>query len=173
MSDLVVLETERLVLSGWRDDQLDDLVRLHSDPLVARYLDADGQPWTREKAATRLALWHDNFTQCRMGKLRVTQKSDGAFVGRAGFGLHGDKQEPEIGYALLAEHQGKGYATEAAAGLRDWIFRATAWDYFLGFADTRNTASLAVLERIGMSKTHVGLLDEQECQFHIYHRPTT
>jgi RimJ/RimL family protein N-acetyltransferase len=167
MSDLKLFETERLVLSGWRDDQLPDLVRLHGDPQVARYLDADGQPWSREKAQARLAIWADNFAQHRMGKLRLTRKSDGEFVGRAGFGLFGDGGEPEIGYALLPEFHGQGYATEAASGLRDWIFRETEWDYFLGFADVRNAASLKVLARIGMEKTHVAVVDDQACQFHI------
>lgn len=167
MSDLDLFETDRLVLSGWREDQLGDLLRLHGDPLVARYLDADGQPWSQEKAAARLAIWRDNFTQHRMGKLRLTRKGDNRFIGRAGFGLFGDKGEPEIGYALLPEFHGQGYATEAARGLRDWIFHKTEWDYFLGFADVRNTASLAVLARIGMEKTHVAVIEDQPCQFHI------
>ncbi len=38
------------------------------------------------------------------------------------------------------EHWGNGYATEAAAALRDWIFRETDWDHFIGFADVRNAA---------------------------------
>jgi RimJ/RimL family protein N-acetyltransferase len=171
MSDLTLFETDRLVLSGWRNDQLDDLLALHGDPLVARYLDADGRPWSREKAEARLAIWGDNFARQRMGKLRLTRKSDGQFVGRAGFGLFGNKGEPEIGYALLPQYHGQGYATEAASGLRDWIFRETDWDYFLGFADVRNTASLAVLQRIGMEKTHVDVIDEQACQFHIMRKP--
>ncbi|WP_108395651.1 GNAT family N-acetyltransferase [Devosia submarina] len=167
MNDLRLFETDRLILSGWREDQLDDLLALHGDPRVARYLDADGRPWSLEKAEARLAVWRDNFAQHRMGKLRLVRKSDGVFIGRAGFGLFGDKGEPEIGYALLPAYHGQGYATEAASGLRDWIFRETDWDYFLGFADVRNSASLAVLARIGMEKTHVGILDNQECQFHI------
>lgn len=168
--NLELFETERLVLSGWRADQIDDLVQLHGDPQVARYLDADGSPWSRDKAATRLAVWHENFAQHRMGKLRLTRRSDGAFIGRAGFGLFGDKDEPEIGYALLPAYHGEGYATEAASGLRDWIFRETAWTYFLGFADVRNGASLAVLARIGMTKTHVDVIADQECQFHIFRK---
>jgi RimJ/RimL family protein N-acetyltransferase len=171
MSDLALFETDRLVLSGWRADQLGDLIALHGDPLVARYLDADGQPWSRSKAEARLAIWMDNFARHRMGKLRLIRKSDGAFVGRAGFGLFGDRQEPEIGYALLPAFHGQGYATEAASGLRDWLFRETDWTYFLGFADVRNTASLAVLGRIGMEKTHVAVIDDQPCQFHIMRKP--
>lgn len=171
MSDLKLLETDRLVLSGWRSDEFADLMALHGDPIVARYLDADGVPWSEEKAALRFALWQENFASCRMGKLRITRKSDGAFIGRAGFGLFGDQQEPEIGYALLPAFHGQGFATEAVSGLRDWIFAQTNWDYFLGFADVRNAASLAVLARIGMAKTHVAVIDDQDCQFHILRKP--
>lgn len=170
MSELDLLETERLVLSGWRMDQVDDLVRLHGDESVARYLDADGAPWDRAKCEARVALWCDNFARHRMGKLRVRRKSDGVLVGRAGFGLHGTRGEPEIGYAMFPEFQGQGYATEAAKALRDWLFRETDWMYFLGFADVRNGPSLAVLNRIGMVPTHVGLLNGQAAQFHIMHK---
>jgi RimJ/RimL family protein N-acetyltransferase len=168
----VVLETERLQLSGWRDDQLDDLVRLHGDPETARYLSDDGHAWSRDECATRLAHWMALFDSRRMGKLRVTRKSDGVFVGRAGFGLHPPTGEPEIGFALLPEHRGRGYATEAAAGLRDWIFRETDHDHFIGFADMMNTPSLKVLRAIGMVETHVEHFGGMPCQFHVYHRPS-
>lgn len=170
MSDLQLLETERLVLSGWRMNQVDDLLRLHGDIRVAQYLDTDGRPWDRVKCTARLALWRDNFASQRMGKLRVERRQDGVLVGRAGFGLHGERAEPEIGYAMFPEFQGNGYATEAASALRDWIFRETDWMYFLGFADMRNAPSLAVLTRIGMVRTHIGELDGQPVQFHIMHR---
>jgi RimJ/RimL family protein N-acetyltransferase len=170
MSGLDLIETERLVLSGWEAHQVDDLMRLHGDARVSRYLDADGMPWSREKCESRIVLWRDNFASRRMGKLRVRRKSDGVLVGRAGFGLHGDREEPEIGYAMYPEFQGNGYATEAASALRDWLFRETDWMYFLGFADPRNGPSLAVLTRIGMVRTHVGMLGGHRAQFHIMHK---
>jgi ribosomal-protein-alanine N-acetyltransferase len=167
MSDLDLIETERLVLSGWRRDQLDDLVRLHGDPETARYLSGTGAPWTREQCAARLDQWIELFETQRMGKLRVRRKSDGVLVGRAGYGVHAPTGEPEIGYALYPEHQGHGYATEAAAALRDWIFRDTDWDHFIGFADARNAPSLAVLKRIGMRETHVADFEGMPCRFHV------
>lgn len=172
MNSLDLLETDRLVLSGWRADQLDDLMRLHGDPTVARYLTEHGRPWTRKEAEASLAHWMELFHTVRMGKLRVTRKSDGVLVGRAGFGIYPPTGEPEIGYSLYPEHWGNGYAYEAACGLRDWIFRDTKWDHFIGMADVRNTASLKVLGRIGMAKTVVTENDHgQLCQFHVYHRP--
>lgn len=172
MSSLDLFETERLVLSGWRMDQLDDLVALHGNPNISRYLSLSGAPWTREQAETALRGWIDLFETRQLGKLRLTRKSDGAFIGRAGFGIYPPTGEPEIGYALFEEHHGAGYATEAAAGLRDWFFRAGKGEHFIGFADIRNAPSLAVLKKIGMEETHVetepnGL----RCQFHIYRRP--
>jgi RimJ/RimL family protein N-acetyltransferase len=173
MTSDVVLETERLRLSAWTTDQLPDLVRLHGDPEIARYFTAEGLPWSEEKCAARLARWMDEFRNHRMGKLRVTRKSDGVVVGRAGYSLHKPTGEPEIGYALFREFWGYGYATEAAAGLRDWIFRETDWDHFIGFADVRNTASLKVLAAIGMTPTCVADFEGAACQFHILNRPAT
>jgi RimJ/RimL family protein N-acetyltransferase len=167
MSDLDLIETERLVLSGWRTDQVDDLVRLHGDPEISRYFTASGAPWTRAQCASGLDQWVELFASRRMGKLRVRRKSDGAFVGRAGYGLHGPTGEPEIGYALFREFQGQGYATEAALALRDWIFRETEWDHFIGFADIRNEPSLKVLRAIGMRETHVGDFHGMTCRFHV------
>ncbi len=172
MSELDLFETERLVLSGWHMDQLDDLVALHGNPNVSRYLTASGAPWTRDQAKQALTHWIDLFESRQLGKLRLTRKSDGTFIGRAGFGIYAPTSEPEIGYALFEDFHGSGYAKEAAAGLRDWFFAQNKGEHFIGFADTRNAASLAILGKIGMEKTHIetepgGLT----CQFHIYRRP--
>lgn len=154
MQTETVLETERLRLTNWLPDQVDDLHRLHSDPQVARYLTVEGKPWPRQKAADALTLWLANFKSHRMGKLRVIRKADGVLVGRAGFGIYAPTGEPELGYALFREHWGNGYAFEAACGLRDWIFNETGHDHFIGLADVRNAPSLKILRAIGMRETH-------------------
>jgi ribosomal-protein-alanine N-acetyltransferase len=172
MNDLDILETDRLLLSGWRADQIDDLLRLHTDPLVTRY-SSTGGAWTREEAEAALASWIDLFASRRLGKLRVRRKSDGVMVGRAGYGIFAPTGEPELGYALYPEHWGNGYAFEAASGLRDWIFRETDVGHFIGLADVNNRPSLRILTGIGMTKTRVELFGEAQhaYQFHIYKRP--
>ena len=166
-----VLETERLRLTNWLPEHTDDLVALHGDPEVARYLSLNGDPWTRQQAIDRIALWEQNFTQHRMGKLRLIRKSDGVFVGRAGFGIYAPTGEPELGYALFRQNWGRGYAFEAAAGLRDWLFRETDHNHFIGLADIRNTASIRILQGIGMQTTEIKPEPGgQMCQFHDYLR---
>ena len=170
---LDLLETERLVLSGWRRDQIGDLVRLHGDPVVAKYLTAHGEPWTRAAMGEALDHWIELFETQRLGKLRVRRKSDGVLVGRAGYGVYGPEKVPEIGYSLYPEHWGNGYAFEAASALRDWLWRETEWDHFLGMADVNNAASIKVLRKIGMTPLGQQMSEEDHfCEFFIFHRPT-
>jgi ribosomal-protein-alanine N-acetyltransferase len=172
MNGLDLFETERLVLSGWRRGQLPDLVRLHGDPVVAKYLRGHGQPWSMDEMRSSLDHWIELFETRRLGKMRVTRKSDGVLVGRCGFGVYGPDDEPELGYSLFPEFWGNGYAFEAASGMRDWIFRETDAPQFSGMADVRNTASIRVLQKIGMTPTEVKHNDDgQLCQFHIMVRP--
>lgn len=172
MTDLTLVETDRLVLSGWRADQIDDLYRLHGDPVVARYLTEHGKPWTKEQMDSALASWIALFERQQMGKLRVTRKSDGALVGRCGFGLEGEEEIPEIGYSLFPEFWGNGYAYEAASGLRDWYWRETDRAFFIGMADVRNEPSLKVLRKIGGVYTHTGPNDHHHmCEWYRYDRP--
>jgi ribosomal-protein-alanine N-acetyltransferase len=166
MSGLELFETERLVLSGWHREQIGDLVRLHGDPLVAKYLSAEGLPWTTDRMEVALDHWIELFETRRLGKLRVTRKSDGVLVGRCGYSIHGPTQEPELGYALYPEFWGHGYATEAAAGQRDWIFRETNVPRILGFAHIDNAPSRKVLRAIGMRETMVAEDSGMTVQFH-------
>ncbi len=171
MTELDLFETERLVLSGWRREQVPDLVRLHGNPVVAKYLRGHGQPWSMEEMESSLDEWIALFETRRLGKMRVRRKSDGVLVGRCGYGIYAPTGEPEIGYSLYPEFWGNGYAFEAASGMRDWIFRETGEPHFIGMADVRNTASLKVLERIGMTKTEVLPSDGVQVQFHVMRRP--
>lgn len=172
MADLDLIETDRLVLSGWRPDQIDDLYRLHGDRTVAQFLTVHGEPWTREAMDASLASWIALFERQKMGKLRVTRKSDGVLLGRCGFGVYGEDEIPEIGYSLYPEFWGNGYAFEAASALRDWYWRETDRPYFIGLADTRNISSLKVLRKLGGVYTHTGYSDHDHfCDWYRYDRP--
>lgn len=168
MSALHALETARLRLVPWRKGHVEALFAMHANPQVARYLDARGRVYDREKAEHRIKGWKQEFAQHGLGKFAVERKSDGAFVGRAGFSPF--EGEPEIGYSLAEEHWGKGYASEIALGLRDWFFASRPESRFIGFAHVDNAASRRVLEKIGMVKTHLGVVADMPHQFYVLNR---
>lgn len=58
----------------------------------------------------------------------------------------------EIGYSLFEEHWGKGYATEMAEAMVDYALKALKPQKLIGFVDSRNPASMRVLEKVGLSK---------------------
>jgi RimJ/RimL family protein N-acetyltransferase len=44
------VETARLLLRRWQDDDLEPIVALYADPQVSRFLSVDGRPWPRERS---------------------------------------------------------------------------------------------------------------------------
>lgn len=170
MSGTVILQTERLVLSTWTETAVDEVLAMHSHPDVARYLDIEGKVYDRAKAEARVAGWRQDYAETGFGKHRLTRKSDGQVVGRAGFSQF-IPGTAEIGYTLARPHWGQGYASEIAQGLSDWLFATRSDASFIGFAHRDNAASRRVLEKIGMQPTHEGLIAEMPHQFYIKHRP--
>ena len=170
MNGAPILETDRLVLTTWTETGVDEVLEMHSHPDVARYLDANGKVYDRAKAEARVAEWLQEYSETGLGKHRLTLKSSGQFVGRAGFS-QSITGSPEIGYTLARPHWGQGYASEIAMGLSDWFFATRNDASFVGFAHRDNAASRRVLDKIGMQPTHEGVIAEMPHQFYIKHRP--
>ena len=71
-----------------------------------------------------------------------------------------EHRQGELGFVLHPDHQGKGYATEAGLALLHVGFEQVGFHRIVGRLDARNTASSAVLTRLGMR--HEALLRENE-----------
>jgi RimJ/RimL family protein N-acetyltransferase len=117
------VETERLILRPFRESDVDAYTAVLQTPEVRRslYLPDDigpEQAWLQ--MATTLGQWQLRNT----GQWALEEKDTGTFVGRAGsFWPHRDDWPGiELGWALHPDHWGKGYATEAGAAARQWVF---------------------------------------------------
>lgn len=143
-----VLESERLLFQPFTCDDYDVLADLHSDPEVQRTL---GGMWDEATIRARLDRFVREHAERGHSKWKVFTR-DGEFIGRAGVSLFERTGELELGYALARRFWGRGYASEAAAAVRDWTFCNLAVDHIIGFTETTNIASQRVLERIGMQR---------------------
>jgi RimJ/RimL family protein N-acetyltransferase len=82
------------------------------------------------------------------GALMVDLRATGECVGQVGIN-HGPLfPEKELGWLVYEEHEGRGYATEAARGLRDWAAQALRLDGLVSYVDPENRRSAAVAERL-------------------------
>jgi len=69
---------------------------------------------------------------------------------RANAGTHG---QPELGWALMRAHWGRGYATEAAAAIREWAYERLSIDQLVSLISPDNVRSQRVAQRLGATPT--------------------
>ena len=148
------LRTERLDLRPYREDDIDFLHELQSDPELTRYLYYG--PLTRDEVTTSFGLKRTRHVLRGEGDLLslvAELRASGERVGEATLFWHSEAHRGgEVGYLVHPAHQGRGYATEMAAEMLRLAFDDFGWHRVVGRLDARNTASAAVLERLGMRR---------------------
>lgn len=143
-------EDPRFRFRVFTEEDLPEMRRLYGHPESVRYMTASGRPWTDDDLLAYIANWQLEFTAYGYTKWRV-ETADGTFIGRAGISpMPGSPDEAELGYCLLREEWGKGYATAMAIIVRDWIWQATDLPHIIGMTHLGNSASQRVLTKIGM-----------------------
>ncbi len=146
------LETERLVLRPFEEGDLDALYKVYSDAEVSRWLYHEPRTLeeTRELLGRKIAL--DRFTAVDQWiSAAVVERESGQFVGDVVLHWVSDEHRTgEIGFSFDPDHQGRGYATEAARALLGFAFGGMGFHRVIGRLEARNAASARVLEKLGM-----------------------
>ena len=83
------------------------------------------------------------------GALMLDLRATGECVGGVGLSAGPLYPEAELGWLVYEAHEGRGYATEAAAALRDWAASALGLERLVSYVDPANLRSVAVAERLG------------------------
>lgn len=144
------IETERLLLRPYREADIDVLHDIQSRPEVVRYL--YWEPRTREQVEKVIRESGDQIDGEGGGlTLAIQPRDSDTMVGDVVLMYHSEvHRQGEIGYVLHPDHQGHGYATEAAAALLQLGFEGLDLHRIIARVDARNAPSAAVLRRIGM-----------------------
>jgi RimJ/RimL family protein N-acetyltransferase len=146
MSDGPVLETERLILRLPRAKDLDAWAAFAADEAAARYI---GGAQGRSAAWRALCTMAGAWTIRGYGMFSVIDKATGLWVGRLGPWMPEDWPGTEVGWGIVREVWGRGYATEGAAAAIDFAFDVLGWDEVIHCIDPRNAASQAVARKLG------------------------
>lgn len=143
------LRTERLTLRPLREDDVDIVVAYRNDPAVAEYQDWD-LPVTRERVERQIAA-QGAWTDLVPGEPRqIGIDLDGELIGDLYVGLDEHGGVAEIGFTLRPEHQGKGYAFEAASAVVADLIERLGCHRLVGQLSPQNARSARLLERLGM-----------------------
>lgn len=149
------IETERLLLRPWRDDDADRdaYARLCADRQVMRHIGV-GVTLDRAQAAEQLgnvvAHWREHGYGLRAAVERDSGETIG-FVGVARAGQPGVRPgDVEIGWRLARDRWGRGYATEGARAVRDHAFAQLRLARLVAFVRPANDPSINVMRKLGM-----------------------
>ena len=143
------LDTARLHLRPFADDDADALFALQSNAYVLRFWDSS--PWTdHARADTFLEDCRRMADEGTGARVVIERRSDGAFLGWCSIARWNPGfRSASVGYILDATAWGKGYATEAVRALLGWAYATFDLNRVAAEVDTRNPASAHVLEKLG------------------------
>ncbi|MFN3512878.1 MAG: GNAT family N-acetyltransferase [Phenylobacterium sp.] len=141
-----VLETERLILRPPLGEDFEAWADFAADAEAAQYIGG---------AQDRVGAWR---IMCGMtgawvvrgfSMFSVIEKATGRWVGRLGPWQPEGWPGTEVGWGIVRDCWGKGYATEGAAAAIDWAFDTLGWDEVIHTIEAANVNSQKVAQRLG------------------------
>lgn len=147
---MFIAQTPRLILRRFRADDAAAMQRVFGDAEVMRF-------GSGAKSPQWVCAWLDecaqNFERRGYGQFAVVLRDADEVIGFCGLNYYADvdgRAEVEVGYRLARAWWGRGYATEAAAAVRDYAFATLRLPRLIALIDPDNAASIRVAEKIGM-----------------------
>jgi RimJ/RimL family protein N-acetyltransferase len=149
MSDLQ-LETPRLCLRLMRSSDLDELLKIFGDPKVMAAFGA--APFNRQQMEGWMGRNLQHQKDHGYGLFSVILKTEGLLIGDCGLEhmVVDEQQVTELGYDFRSDYWNQGFATEAAAAVRDYAFDVLDLPSLISLIRVGNGASRRVAEKIGM-----------------------
>jgi putative acetyltransferase len=158
MNDLI-FTTDRLAIRDFRETDLNDVVRMWSDPAAARFM--DDAPKTSSQSAEWLerVIHHNRVVPREAYNLAITLRVEDRAFGWVGFGpSERDRQGGAygVGYLLESSHWRRGYMSEVLPGVVDFVVNQLAGTKLVAWCYAENTASSRTLEKAGFTLTGAG-----------------
>ncbi|MBB4806103.1 RimJ/RimL family protein N-acetyltransferase [Chryseobacterium defluvii] len=151
------LETERLILRKFEENDTERMFLLDSNPEVMKYI---GIPPVNDikESENIIKMIRQQYTDNGIGRLAVIEKESGLLIGWSGLKLltqpiNGYTHVYDLGYRFLPEFWGKGYAIESAKASLDFGFNELNADIIYAHAHSQNEGSNHILKKLGFEKT--------------------
>jgi RimJ/RimL family protein N-acetyltransferase len=145
-----VVTTGRLALRQLTHDDFADVRRIHSDPEV---MGVYGGVFSEDKTREWIKRNIDRYARDGVGFFAITLKNSSELIGCGGVIMQETDQgvEPEVGYQVRRDQQGKGYATEMARACMQYAFETMKANHIISLIRPDNMPSRRVAEKNGLT----------------------
>jgi RimJ/RimL family protein N-acetyltransferase len=172
-----LIQTDRLLLRHWQEDDREPFCRLNSDPRVMEFMPAC---LTRAESDMFFERINEHFREHGFGLYAAELREDRTFIGYVGLAVPTFEASftpcVEIGWRLAAHYWGRGLATEGALAVVKYAFGELALDEIVSFTVPENVRSRRVMEKIGMTHNasedfdHPNLPEGHSLRRHVLYR---
>ena len=150
-----MLETERLILRPTLAEDFEPWATYMEDAEASRFI---GGPQLRSVSWRGFCSVAGAWSLFGHSMFSVVEKASGRWIGRLGPWKPEGWPGTEVGWGLVREAWGKGYATEGATAAIDWAFDRLGWTDVIHCIDPENAPSQAVARRLGSQNLGVGAM---------------
>lgn len=155
--DEIIIETERLLLRPTRAEDFEPWAAFMADAEAARFI---GGPQPRAVAWRGFLTMAGAWRIQGFGMFSLIERASGDWVGRVGPWHPEGWPGPEVGWGVVRDRWGRGYATEASTAAIGWAFDVLGWGEVIHCIDPANRASERVARRLGSRPRGPGRLPE-------------
>ena len=160
------IETARLILRAPRPADFPGYAAFYASD---RSVYEDG-PLSRIASWKEFAAAAAGWPLRGYGSLSIEERASRRYAGEIGIYHLATYPEPEIGWMVVREAEGRGIAREAAAALRAWTYARFGWTTLVSYIDPANARSIRLAERLGARPDpEAPLPDDEACL--VYRHP--
>jgi RimJ/RimL family protein N-acetyltransferase len=145
-----ILETERLVLRTFNADDAAFYFDLWKQAKWIQFIGDKNFQSIEDARASLIKGPMDMHSRLGFSLYHVSLKENGAAIGMCGLIKRYTLDDVDIGYGLLPEFEGKGYAHEAAAATLAYAKNHFGISRVVAIVSPDNVASIKLLEKIGL-----------------------
>lgn len=168
---MMKIETERLNLRAVTLDDTEIMLAVWNDPAFIRNV-ADRGIRTEEQARDAIANGALKlFEDYGYGPCCISLKSDASMIGICGLFKRENLEHPDIGFAILPDYCGKGYAGEAAEAVVKFARERSDLGALTAIVSPGNRASIGLIEKLGLAFERMITMPGESVAIRLYSMP--
>lgn len=161
-----ITETERCIIRETTESDVDAFYEIYKDPSITQFM----EPLFEEKEA-ELQYVKDYrekvYDFYGFGMWTVLDKQTGQVIGRAGISMREGFEDPELGFMIAKDYQGKGLATEVCQAILAFAYQEFQFSRFQALVCKDNLPSHKVLSKLGFSYVREERINDETLQLFI------